>query len=158
MSLRRTQLLRALVLAGLLIPAGALLPAQEVPAGPTESPSARPGSRMRELSPFTRVPAPQGIEVKLKGSRETPGIARGWYARTEGPISAEALVEHYATELEAREWSFGRPVAEGPVWIRTGTYRDDDDVTWHVLILAAPLLDLPGGCSITIALTQIARD
>ena len=113
--------------------------------------------RMRALSPFSLVPAPVGVEVKRSGSGESDRTYRYWRAKAEGSISPLELVEHYTAGLQALGWSCRPAIAEGAVVLRTGEYRDPEDATWHVLVLAAPSLAKPGRCLITFHLTQVAQ-
>jgi len=112
--------------------------------------------RMRALSPFSLVPAPEGVEVRSRGSSEgEAGTVRSWRAVADGEISSVALIEHYANMLEEMGWTFRPAFEEGVVAIRTGEHRDSEGATWHVLVLAAPSRTRDGSCVITFQLTRV---
>jgi hypothetical protein len=112
--------------------------------------------RMQAISPLAKVHPPNGVEMKPKGSSESPGNYRQWNALARGSISPLQLIEHYTSGLATAGWSFHPPLEEGTVALQTGEYRDSEGVLWHVLVLSAPSFAEADACSVTFRLTQIS--
>jgi len=128
---------------------------QEAPPRRNES-LAEGRDRMIAISPLTKVQPPNGVEVRSKGSSESPGNYREWNALARGPISPPQLLEHYTARLATAGWSFRPLVEEGTVALRTGEYRDSEGVLWHVLVLSAPSFAQADACTVTFRLTQLS--
>ena len=90
--------------------------------------------------PFPALVAPPGATTRIGSGSAGGGDRREAYTRLEVDMTPQALLSHYATQLERAGWALGAPLQTEGLALRAGTVRDPQGRTWQAM-LAVQMLE-----------------
>lgn len=117
-----------------------LMPVRQSACDPTVAARSSP---YFEAFPFPPLVAPAGVTSHMASGRGGGDDRREAYTRLQVDMTPEALVAHYAAQLERAGWTLGAAVQADGVALRSGSARDPQGRTWHGVLTAQRIGDGP---------------